>query len=266
MTGTSGDTGKLAMDFGATTHAEILAAGTPHVTLHQWRQQHDFHATMGQAIPYLAPVLCMMPLQGLAEATPGLACPARRDGSATAEVLGAGTGAAIGDPGALVEGAPPPSPGSVGHPELCSRPCIFFASNTCANGAACPFCHGLHPKRPVHLDKRNRAVFEKMSPEARAALLLGLISLKVKERDPSSRAQQLLQALAAAVGVPLEMSPQTTGKREGALRCALSSMSLRPLLSTLARTAWQNAPDVVAISEDLLRHCRCSSGDPLSPA
>ena len=30
--------------------------------------------------------------------------------------------------------------GSVGHPELCRRPCIYFAAGQCRNSADCNFC------------------------------------------------------------------------------------------------------------------------------
>ncbi|CAE8743590.1 unnamed protein product [Polarella glacialis] len=34
-----------------------------------------------------------------------------------------------------------PNPGSMAHPELCRRPCIYFAAGSCANGSACGYCH-----------------------------------------------------------------------------------------------------------------------------
>ena len=56
-----------------------------------------------------------------------------------------------------------PSPGSMWHPELCSRPCIYFASGSCIHGDACPFCHLPHERRPPHLDKRNRKILKAIS-------------------------------------------------------------------------------------------------------
>jgi len=52
------------------------------------------------------------------------------------------------------------NPGSVGHPELCWRPCLFFAQGKCENGLACVYCHASHPRRAAHLDKRNREVLQ----------------------------------------------------------------------------------------------------------
>ncbi|CAJ1392763.1 unnamed protein product [Effrenium voratum] len=48
-----------------------------------------------------------------------------------------------------------PSLGSVGHPQLCRRPCAHFAKNAgCPRAKHCAFCH--LPHRHVSLDKRMR--------------------------------------------------------------------------------------------------------------
>ena len=38
-------------------------------------------------------------------------------------------------------------PGSVGHPELCRRPCIYFAAGQCRNSADCNFCSSSRSSR-----------------------------------------------------------------------------------------------------------------------
>ena len=38
-------------------------------------------------------------------------------------------------------------PGSVGHPELCRRPCIYFAAGQCRNSADCNFCRSARRAR-----------------------------------------------------------------------------------------------------------------------
>eukprot|EP00439_Symbiodinium_sp_Y106_P052559 s5291_g7.t1 len=42
-----------------------------------------------------------------------------------------------------------PSHGSLGHPEVCRRPCIYFLAGHCENGNACAYCHLPHmdPRR-----------------------------------------------------------------------------------------------------------------------
>ncbi|CAJ1331148.1 unnamed protein product [Effrenium voratum] len=49
---------------------------------------------------------------------------------------------------------PSPSTGSRAHPQLCRRPCTFFAKGSCPNGAQCAFCH--LPHQQASLDKRMR--------------------------------------------------------------------------------------------------------------
>ena len=43
------------------------------------------------------------------------------------------------------------SVGSLGHPELCHKPCLFLKYGTCPRGSACGYCHGQHKcKRKKH--------------------------------------------------------------------------------------------------------------------
>merc|ERR1719265_2175192 len=52
------------------------------------------------------------------------------------------------------------NPGSSGHPELCAKPCTFFAMGLCRNAADCEFCHREHPKRPPRMDRRKRELMK----------------------------------------------------------------------------------------------------------
>eukprot|EP00913_Durusdinium_trenchii_P020942 g19678.t1 len=69
------------------------------------------------------------------------------------------------------------NPGSVGHPEVCNRPCIFFAAGNCQNGEGCPYCHLDHAHRPPHLDKKQRMMMLALHPfhGEEAAELLSLV-------------------------------------------------------------------------------------------
>eukprot|EP00440_Ansanella_granifera_P061159 gb/GFBE01066299.1/.p1 GENE.gb/GFBE01066299.1/~~gb/GFBE01066299.1/.p1 ORF type:complete len:300 (+),score=62.76 gb/GFBE01066299.1/:1-900(+) len=71
-----------------------------------------------------------------------------------------------------------PNGGSVGHPEICRRPCMFLASGSCMNGFACGYCHLPHTEKPVHLDKRQRELITKLS----RARMLELITRHVRAR------------------------------------------------------------------------------------
>ncbi|CAE7757081.1 unnamed protein product, partial [Symbiodinium sp. CCMP2456] len=73
---------------------------------------------------------------------------------------------------------PAPNRGSVGHPTLCSRPCIYFAKEgQCPKGDACGFCHYYHSSAPKP-DKHQRELM-KMMPRAE---LLSLLAELLRER------------------------------------------------------------------------------------
>eukprot|EP00928_Gymnodinium_smaydae_P089222 TRINITY_DN73210_c0_g1_i1.p1 TRINITY_DN73210_c0_g1~~TRINITY_DN73210_c0_g1_i1.p1 ORF type:complete len:468 (-),score=69.08 TRINITY_DN73210_c0_g1_i1:562-1914(-) len=82
--------------------------------------------------------------------------------------------------------------GSVGHPEMCSRPCVFAAVGQCENGFSCPFCHLPHVKA-VHLDKKRRDALKRMTYEERVATILPLVQMKLVEMQLD---QHLLQDVA----------------------------------------------------------------------
>ncbi|CAE7597216.1 unnamed protein product [Symbiodinium sp. CCMP2456] len=70
-----------------------------------------------------------------------------------------------------------PSRGSVGHPSLCNRPCIFIArQGHCQKGLACGSCH--HQHNDPKLDKKQRHLMSTM-PRAE---LLGLLADLLRER------------------------------------------------------------------------------------
>lgn len=70
------------------------------------------------------------------------------------------------------------SEGSIGHPELCRRPCFYFAKGCCENGAQCGYCHLPHGERAPKLDKRQRLVLQSL-PEK---LLLEMLQRAVRGR------------------------------------------------------------------------------------
>ncbi|CAE7257158.1 unnamed protein product [Symbiodinium natans] len=53
-----------------------------------------------------------------------------------------------------------PSQGSLGHPEVCRRPCIYFIAGNCENGRACAYCHIEHTEKTPKLDKRQRTIMQ----------------------------------------------------------------------------------------------------------
>lgn len=167
--------------------------------------------------------------------------------------------AVVNDP-VLADWSAPSNEGSVGHPFLCSRPCLFVTSGSCASGNDCAFCHRSHPKRPLHLDKRNREMLDRMPDDARTALLLSLLQEKVAAIDTSPMSQKLFEAMAVACGssppAGFATEARPIKRRERTLQSALATMSLRPVLSILVRTTKTNIPQVNAAAEALWKHCR----------
>ena len=83
--------------------------------------------------------------------------------------------------------SPPPPPhtlpgsfseGSVGHPEVCRRPCVYFNRGFCQNGATCTFCHYPHSNRGPKLDKNQRSTLDEITK----AQLLTLVLHFLRER------------------------------------------------------------------------------------
>eukprot|EP00435_Cladocopium_sp_Y103_P033447 s720_g8.t1 len=89
----------------------------------------------------------------------------------------------------------PCSLGSAGHPDLCRRPCMYFAAGKCSNGAACDYCHMNHDGRTMHLDKRQREFLSKIPNEKFLALILHYLEAKADENGFRSAAKELLQLL-----------------------------------------------------------------------
>ena len=73
----------------------------------------------------------------------------------------------------------PASWGSLGHPELCHRPCVYLLKGSmCWQGASCQFCHHSRHSPIPKLDKQQRARLQGLSEEDRVSLLIPHIRQK----------------------------------------------------------------------------------------
>ncbi|CAE8720509.1 unnamed protein product, partial [Polarella glacialis] len=88
-----------------------------------------------------------------------------------------------------------PNPGSMAHPELCRRPCIYFAAGSCANGSACGYCHLSHEHRPSHLDRRHRDMLSNLSETECLALLLPVLRCRAESTGLAAEAVEVLALL-----------------------------------------------------------------------
>jgi hypothetical protein len=129
------------------------------------------------------------------------------------------------------------NPGSIGHPELCTRPCLYFAEGSCTNPNECEFCHIFHPRRPARLDKRHRERLDRLSLAERVAVMQPILAQKAKIAGLSeSKLQKMLGKLAISKEESLNAEKTKVSR---SLKAALEAMSLRSLLQML-----DCAPDV----------------------
>jgi len=90
------------------------------------------------------------------------------------------------------------SVGSVGHPRLCTRPCIFFAEGECVKGSSCTYCHLAHGSRPRHLDKFSRDTLKALTFEQRVAVTLPVLRQIAASQGFGAQAEPLLSAVEAS--------------------------------------------------------------------
>ena len=66
------------------------------------------------------------------------------------------------------------NPGSLGHPELCRRRCVYIIKGVpCRLGSSCNFCHLEHFKHEPKLDQKQRYIMQKMTTTEKLAMPLG---------------------------------------------------------------------------------------------
>ncbi|CAE7228160.1 unnamed protein product [Symbiodinium natans] len=126
----------------------------------------------------------------------------------------------------MAEFFPLPSQGSLGHPEVCRRPCIYFIAGNCENGQACDYCHMEHTEKPPKLDKRQRSMIKALSRPQFVGLVM---------HDCRSKAEQ--GGFLDEAGEILDIMAQESA---GARPLVLTDRDLRNLQKTLARMNFSN--------------------------
>lgn len=102
----------------------------------------------------------------------------------------------------------PVSCGSLGHPELCHRPCINFMSGKCKLAEECTFCHLPHVKT-LKFDKQQRQMLAKLPKSTFLATALPHLQQKVKDHG-LSKAKEILEMLEEEL-IKLRGVDQTSG-------------------------------------------------------
>lgn len=198
---------------------------------------------------------------------------------------------AIGAARAAPHAAPGVNPGSRGHPDLCTRPCLYFAQGSCTNGDGCSFCHLAHPKRPVRFDKLHRESLKRMPFGQFCFILLPVLRQKAADlilapgiQEALDRMWPALEEEAAAAeggdascsavdgrgqfdlgpfresvgGSAISSNTSISGSeqsiaRRGSFAGALQAMGFRPLLSMLLSKASTDAPAAGAVVDNVLK-------------
>ena len=145
------------------------------------------------------------------------------------------------------EDKPKCNPGSAGHPELCRRPCIYFAIGQCINLADCNFCHLPHSNRSATLDKSQRQVIKEMSQREFLSVLLRCLQAKAVEGGFELEARDVLQLFKAQLG-QLRATPSRVPKTKVMnLEKALARMTFFSVASLTSR---------VNLSSDFIDTCK----------
>lgn len=154
------------------------------------------------------------------------------------------------------------SPGSLGHPELCARPCLFYASGACAGDASCDFCHLEHSDPPAKMDKRQRERLLALPRER--ALQLALETLRQKLVAASGASSQCWLAyakLCGACGAPASEGdgPRDLPRGERAIAKKLATMNCRRLLIMLRKTLFRESSEAQMAAEELVQQMLLAS-------
>eukprot|EP00928_Gymnodinium_smaydae_P090908 TRINITY_DN7461_c0_g1_i1.p1 TRINITY_DN7461_c0_g1~~TRINITY_DN7461_c0_g1_i1.p1 ORF type:complete len:560 (+),score=52.46 TRINITY_DN7461_c0_g1_i1:88-1767(+) len=141
--------------------------------------------------------------------------------------------------------------GSVGHPEVCARPCVFAATGRCERGFRCTFCHMDHETIPHHLDKRRRAALTRMTHEQRVATIMPIVRTKVinllLDQDLLQDISDILNALQ-----PLNNTPDEVKSMRNIQRTQSTKFTMRTLFKMMRENGPQVVPSHVQDSLDRL--------------
>lgn len=161
----------------------------------------------------------------------------------------------------------PRNPGSLGHPDLCPRPCIYYRSGTCTSGADCTFCHLSHSRRPLRLDKRHREALKRMPFRKLLNVVVPILTSKV-----AALAEEKLSSLcevAVEADANTEQDPGTPVAEPDPPEATDEATATETALEALSSAAKVNMAeikmDVLQILEQLARNAGLTSLDLARP-
>eukprot|EP00440_Ansanella_granifera_P046748 gb/GFBE01050624.1/.p1 GENE.gb/GFBE01050624.1/~~gb/GFBE01050624.1/.p1 ORF type:complete len:309 (+),score=79.55 gb/GFBE01050624.1/:1-927(+) len=132
-----------------------------------------------------------------------------------------------------------PCPGSVGHPEVCRRPCLYYAAGCCSNGDACGYCHLAHTQRPSHLDKQQREALKKLSDADLLKMLAKQMRARAADKGFLAEASEVLRLMEGwgrtATKAPSCAAAAPATRHLAKLEYHLSKMTFASLLGLAVR-------------------------------
>ena len=112
------------------------------------------------------------------------------------------------------------SKGSLGHPDVCRRPCVYFKSGNCEHGSSCGFCHMEHSDRLPKLDKKQRELIRSFTKSEVLSIMLRYLRLAAVKQGFELQATEILELVEHEVlaegqdpNVALERVPEKMFKR-----------------------------------------------------
>jgi len=112
------------------------------------------------------------------------------------------------------------SKGSLGHPDVCRRPCVYFKSGNCEHGSSCGFCHMEHSDRLPKLDKKQRELIRSFTKSEVLSIMLRYLRLAAAKQGFELQATEILELVEHEVlaegqdpNVALERVPEKMFKR-----------------------------------------------------
>lgn len=143
------------------------------------------------------------------------------------------------------------NPGSVGHPELCRRPCIYFAAGQCRNSADCSFCHLSHAHRSATLDKNQRQMIKQLSKHEFLSVLLRCLRTKATQGQFEEDAKEVLELFEERLSQEPNLEASKVAAKVNNLERALARMTFFSVASLTTRAQF----DV-----DFLERCKAAVG------
>ena len=135
------------------------------------------------------------------------------------------------------------SRGSFGHPELCSRPCIYmFKGAGCPSGMTCHYCHLPHCSGRIKLDKIRRGTLSQMNDQQRLFIFLPLVRQRASDTGLLPSVAKIVELLEAEM-----VDPQVTPSVSSPMR-KLEKFAARMPLIQLIGCCMHEIPDSVQVA------------------